>query len=305
LARAILFCLCAAVTASASTDRIVTAVFSRVSNGYHRTSEADGKFKREYYALTQGHYYPGVGKDRSIDPVKFPQIAGLAAQFLATKNYYLAQDAKQAGLLLEISWGKSIPLNDGVYRANLAMNLSMLSQSLSSAAAGRFSGGSFSAAPQSFGESTEKEQALAQIVMFNDMRRQADEHNAKLLGYVDEINQRDNPSQFAGAGDAYHDLIDDIENERYYIIISAYDFAAAKAGEMKRLWVTRVSVQSQGNRFNEAAALMLAKASRYFGQDSGRLVREFDREGKVTLGELQVVGVVPQSQIDDRPAERK
>ncbi|HVZ65179.1 MAG TPA: hypothetical protein VG936_11455 [Lacunisphaera sp.] len=308
---AILALLSAVATASASNDRIVTAVFSRVSNGYHRTREADGSFKREYYALMPGHYYPGVGKDGSIDPVKFPQVAGLAAQLLATKNYWFAKDASQATLLLEISWGKTVPLNDGIYRTNLDSFAAAMSNRISpyafggQAPAGRFTADAMTAQRAArFDENDEKEQAVGELVLFQAMRRDANQHNARLLGYVDEINRGDSAARFAGLGSNYDDLISDIENERYYIIIAAYDFAAAKAGQMKRQWVTRVSVQAQGNRFNESAAYMLAKASKYFGQDSGRLIRQFDREGKVTLGDLQVVGVVPQSQVE-KPVEKK
>ncbi|HVZ65180.1 MAG TPA: hypothetical protein VG936_11460 [Lacunisphaera sp.] len=325
--------LCTAVVASAANDRIITAVFSRAANGYHREREADGSYKREYYALTPGHYYPGVGKDGSIDPVKFPQVASLAAQLLATKNYWFAKDASQATLLLEISWGKTIPLNDGVYRGNTTAYVDVMNQLTairsgstpynvgpegggpSQTPAGRLNsipapldrkaGGALSAQAQLRQAAEDAgDLALTQTNMFNDLRRKADEHNANLLGYTEEINRRENPTQFGGAGTALEDLIEDIENERYYIIIAAYDFAAAKKGEMKQQWVTRVSVQAQGNRFNESAAYMLAKASRYFGQDSGRLIREFDREGKVTLGDLQVVGVVPQSQVE-KPIEKK
>ncbi|HVZ65178.1 MAG TPA: hypothetical protein VG936_11450 [Lacunisphaera sp.] len=308
-------------TASASTDRIITAVFSRTSEGYHRMREADGSFKREYYALMPGHYYPGIGKDASIDPVKFPQVAGLAAQLLGMKNYWFAKDAGQATLLLEISWGKTIPSSNDVASANMAVTSSAFNhfndtmKSLKALEEAEAQGGQ--ALTRGPDGAASKERILAQdaendlqnslyeMKMFQDMRRNADEHNAKLLGYVEEINHGDTPARFAGLGTNYDDLISDLENERYYIIIAAYDFAAAKKGEMKQQWITRVSVQAQGNRFNEAAAYMLAKASRYFGQDSGRLIREFDRQGKVTLGELQVVGVVPQSQVQEPPAEKK
>ncbi|HTL66852.1 MAG TPA: hypothetical protein VL200_04250 [Lacunisphaera sp.] len=285
-------------TAAASNDRIVTAIFSRVSDGYHRTREPDGSYKRVYYALTPGHYYPGVGKDGSIDPVKFPQVAGLAAQLLATKNYWFAKNAGQATLLLEISWGKTIPFNDAVYRVGLNTFLSNLNTGISPTSFGwRQPAGRFNAMlGGGGGGGGGSDPGVGEMLMFEDMRRKAVERNAKLLGYVDEINYRETPARFAGLGTAYDDLVSDIENERYYIIIAAYDFAAAKAGQMKRLWITRVSVQAQGNRFNESAAYMLAKASKYFGQDSGRLIRQFDPEGKVTLGELQVVGIVPESE---------
>ena len=130
--------------------------------------------------------------------------------------------------------------------------------------------------------------------MANDMRRKANEYNAQLLGYVDEINDRDSPARFAGAGTAFDDLNEDIENERYFFVVSAYDFpTAVKTGKRKLLWATRVSVQAQGNKFNETAAYLLAKASKYFGENSGRLIRQYDPEGKVRLGELQIVGIVP------------
>jgi hypothetical protein len=308
-----LFALLAVPMAWASNDRIVTAVFSHTYNGYQRTRAADGSFQREYFALANGSFMPGVAADASIDKVRFPQIAGLTAQFLALRNYRLAADAKQAQFLLVITWGKTIPLNEGVYRTNLDSFASAMNNAISpysfggQAPAGRFGAmTATTAAAQSFAESDAKEEAVAQLAMFNDMRRKADEYNAQLLGYVDEINRREGPARFAGGGTGFDDLTDDLENERYFFVISAYDFpTAVKTGQRKLLWATRVSVQAQGNKFNEAAAYMLAKASKYFGQDSGRLVRQFDREGKVTLGELQVVGVVPDSEAHDQSPESK
>ncbi len=300
-----LLLLVAAPLARASNDSIITSVFSSTYNGYQRPRAADGTFQPEYYALANGKYLPGVSADASIDKVKFPQIAGLTAQFLALRDYHLAQDSKQARFLLVITWGKTIPLDDGVYFDHQEAFFNAMNQVAQARGgpAGRFSAmASPTAAAKSFAENDEAEQSLIQLNMFNDMRRKADEYNAKVLGYVDEINRREGPARFAGAGTAFDDLIDDIENERYFFVISAYDFpTAVKTGQRKLLWATRVSVQAQGNKFNEAAALMLAKASKYFGQDSGRLVRQYDREGKVTLGELQVVGVVPESKVHDQP----
>jgi hypothetical protein len=323
-ARVFLAWLCVAVSVSASTDRIVTAVYSGTYNGYKRPRAADGTFEREYYALANGSYLPGAGADASIDKVKFPQIAGLTAQLLAMRNYHLAPDSKQARFLLLITWGKTIPFNDGVYRANVdsffdSANLyNRLRGFTGQATPGVPTGGA--GAPMARGgdglPSTANmvlqaamDEFISQTVqmkMFNDMRRKADERNAQVLGYVDEINQREGPARFAGGGSAFDDLIDDIENERYFFVISAYDFpTAVKTGERKLLWATRVSVQAQGNKFNETAAYMLAKASKYFGQDSGRLIRQYDREGKVTLGDLKFVGVVPNPRNSSSPEEKK
>lgn len=308
--------LLAAPFAGASEGSLVTAVFSRVSNGYQREKLPDGTFKREYYALTNGHYYPGLGKNRSIDAVKFPQVAKLTAQFLALQNYYLAENAKTADLLLEISWGTTLPFNDSVMKANAASFYSAFNAMKSSASAAAdtprsIDGIQSPGAAVAQAASDAFTQMLFENQMFEDMRRNADERNAKLLGYVEEINRGNTIARFAGAGDAYHDLIDDIENERYYVIIAAYDFhTAQKEAKLKPLWITRVSIQAQGNKFNETLAAMLDRASRYFGQDSGRLLRQYQPEGKVKLGELQVMGTVSQAELHDsasdgKPAEKK
>jgi len=304
--------LLAAFPASAAEDSIITAVFSKVGNGYHRERMPDGSFKREYYALTKGTYQPGVGVDRSIDAVRYPQIAKIVAQFLATKNYYLAPDAGSATLLLSITWGKTVPFNDAVFRDKMdtfygSLNSLAAAQRDVPPGGGRTADGIQSpAASVRDAASDEAEQQLLQMTMFESSRRQADEYNARLLGYIDEINARENPSQFAGAGDAYHELFSDIENERYYLILTAYDFRAAKQdSKLKPLWCTRVSVQAQGNRFNETVAAMLRRASRYFGQDSGRLVRQYEPEAHVIMGDLKFVGFVPDSEIDSTPPARK
>ena len=50
---------------------------------------------------------------------------------------------------------------------------------------------------------------------------------------------------------------------------------------------------------------MLSKASKYFGQDSGRLIQEYEREGKVHLGDLKFVGVVADPRSTPPPGDKK
>ena len=321
LLRLFLMIFLAVATAQASNERIVTAVYSHTYNGYQRPKEADGSPKREYFALANGSFMPGASVDPSIDKIKFPQVAGLTAQFLALRNYHLAPDAKQADFLLVITWGKTLPFNDAAYRANGTNFFSAANHAKT--AAGNLKAAQEAAAqggPSTRGAdgaagiegmlNQEAQSALDaenfQMKMFEDSRRDANEFNAKLLGYVDEINHHDTPARFAGTGTAYQDLISDLENERYFFVISAYDFpTAVKTGQRKLLWATRVSIQAQGNKFNEAAGLMLSKASKYFGQDSGRLIQEFEREGKVHLGDLKFVGVVPDPKTAPPPEDKK
>jgi hypothetical protein len=294
--------LLAAPLAADPNSSLVTAVFSRVSNGYQRQKLPDGTFKREHYALAKGVFVPGVSADHSIDAVKFPQVAKLVAQFLALQNYYLAEDAKSADLLLMITWGTTAPFSDSIYQSHMDSFISAhnnLSMAATAAKGTPDTGDGIQSTAKSVADAArdEFEGQLFQMQMFEDMRRKADEKNAQILGYVDEINNRENFTRFAGAGSAFDDLNSDLESERYYVIIAAYDFRTAKdEGKRKLLWATRVSIQRQGNKFNETLAAMLTRASRYFGQDSGRLLRQYQPEGKVNLGELQVLGVVSQAE---------
>ena len=316
------FCLCLAVCPTqAASDSVITAVYSNVKNDYTRTKLPDGTFQKEYYALARGHYSPGVAKDRSIDEVEFPKVAGVIATYLAKQGYYLAPDSKSADLLLVVTWGTTVPFNSGVI--GLAIDQladamhgdgpnsttgpvnGWLTRAVMSGQNGtggnpdRISGG---------GSGPGSEEALLNMQSVNAMRLRADETNARLLGYNREIVARDNISRYAGNGDAYDRLISDIEEERYYVIVSAYDFKAAKNEKKEKpLWSTRVSIRVRQNRFDERLPEMIAKASRYFGADSPGLVRE-DSNGTTTLKDLTILGTVPEAELSNsspQPRDKK
>ena len=185
----ILSALLSVHAAFASEDSIVTSVFSNVGNGYTRTKMPDGSFKRETYAIASGGYSPGIARDESIDAIKFPTIAGVVAQHLARQNYYLAQDAKSAELLLVVSWGKTIPFADGPNRNAQehlfdTMNL-VRSSTPPPGDPGRGPDGIQSPAEAIHDAAVSaREGALFEMQMFNSMREQANERNARLLGYI-------------------------------------------------------------------------------------------------------------------------
>ncbi|HWA27405.1 MAG TPA: hypothetical protein VG734_17250 [Lacunisphaera sp.] len=310
-----------APTITSAETPVVTAVFSRTARNYKRTVLPDGTFKREEYVIANGKYSPGAAPNASIDKVEFPQIAGLVAQYLAKKNYYLADKADTATLLLMITWGTTIPFSDGT-RPDALANLSSAAIAArgaqakldaAMAASMQVSGG-----PQSTGDAVRQAQEeanlandalqsqLTQMQLLESGQNKTNDNNARLLGYIDELSERNDASRFAGAGAGYDDLVSDIQAERYYITITAYDFK--KLRETKKqvpLWSTRVSVEARNTRFDESLAVMVAAAGQHFGQDSGRLVRE-SQEGKVRLGDVKYLGVKDDAPATPaKPAEKK
>ena len=143
--------------------------------------------------------------------------------------------------------------------------------------------------------------------MFNDMRRKADEWNARLLGYSKEINYRDNPSRYGGTGSYYEDLISDIEEARILCghRFRLYDFkAAAHDGKRKLLWATRVSIRAQGNRFDEQMKTMLANAGSHFGRETHDLLRQY-HSGTVRMDDLKYTSYTPESTDSAKAAGKK
>ena len=312
----VLGCVLASTSAVASEASLVTAVYSEVANGYERPRLPDGSLKREYYAIARGGYAPGTVQDRSIEGVKFPAIAGMVAQFLAGRNYYFAPDSRSADLLLVISWGTTIPYRDAPYRDTMtgvlsSMNSFSAANAAYQTAVANSGGTSRDAAGIQIPSGAVRAAALDGLQgqlytmqMFEGMRRSADEGNARLLGYIREINYRDNPSRLGGAGTSFDDLMSDIETARYYVVVAAYDFRAATRQKLQKLlWVTRVSIQAQGNRFNERLRDMLANAARYFGQDSGHLIRQY-QQGSVSFGELKFLGYEPKVAPPAEPSQK-
>lgn len=278
----------------AADDTVTTVVYARVGNGYQRERAPDGRFQAEYYALSNGGRIVGTSSDSSIDRVTYPEVAEIAAGLLQSQNYHYAQSKEQAKLLIVLNWGTTHGYNNSNYTYAV--------QQLGQAVAQSKLKGMYE--PTGSGENVPVD--FTEMAMENRVRDTRNLPNAKILGYLDAINQADGIQRWAGGGDRYNDLLADIEEPRYYIVISAYDFPALdKTGKKKLLWQTRVSVRSPGNSFDQSFAPMLKSASRFFGQDSLRLVRSDETKGTVEMGELKFLGEAREALPEPAKGHRK
>jgi len=62
------------------------------------------------------------------------------------------------------------------------------------------------------------------------------------------------------------DLLDLAQDDRYFVIVSAYDFAALTRRETKLLWRLKVSTRSPGESMAEALPALLSGGAPYFGR---------------------------------------
>jgi hypothetical protein len=82
----------------------ITAVSSKVHNGYARTRLPDGSFKPETYALAVGGSMT-FEKDATIDHFSFDEISNTIVGPLATQNYIPSHDLDKIQLMIVVYWG--------------------------------------------------------------------------------------------------------------------------------------------------------------------------------------------------------
>ena len=305
-------CLFAALASFTATGRaadnensVLTAVFAKTDKDYRREKGPDGKWKREYYSMVNGGTTDGTIRDNDQDKVKFVAIATVLAQHLARQGYFPATETDKVDLLLVVNWGRTMPYNDTIYREGLDNTLASMNKfGLQKQAASRAqaaAAGQTEASVNLTGSVEEMEAQAAESALTNDMilqdmmtrqRNLANARTAHLLGYMNDLNESDGPQRFVGGGNRFDDLIADVEEARYYIILSAYDFQrTVREKKTKLQWVTRMSMRAPGNSFAEKAAAMIAYSASRFGQNTSGLERKLYPQYKVNLEDTRFLGV--------------
>lgn len=108
--------------------------------------------------------------------------------------------------------------------------------------------------------------------------------------------------RFTNRDDLTRNLMEQVLDDCYYVVISAYDGAAVAHGERKLLWRTKISTPAQGVSLVETAPALVAGGESFFGRDmTGPAIidKRISRVGKVETGQLKVIG------IDEKSAEQK
>ena len=244
-----------------------TAVFSGVSDDYARNRLPDGTYKAENYALGNGGYYGPPSRETTIDNESFMSIARSIARPLADRSFMPTRDPNKANLLIMVYWG---------------VTSGTLDPSSESFMYGRLD------RPKGVSWSTE----LLGPVSFQGGL--VDLQNAMILGYAGEIAET-HPRIWINHNVKRDDLIDDIEHNRYFVVMKAYDFQMMwKEKKHKLLWETRFSLREQGNDFAKLLPAMAICASPFFGQDSYGLIRKAIPEGSVEIGVPKTLAMDPE-----------
>jgi hypothetical protein len=275
----------------------IEAVASKVSSDYHRNKLPDGSFQPETYAFGEGGKWAGEISDITIDKLKFIDVARVISAPLAQKKYIPARDPNATSLLIMLYWGTTAvpePYSDSMaYHEfnDAAANLAKYTVTLPS---GRQITGS---GPLADAALSQWSAAAHMLMMVNHQRDRTDYSNALMLGYDSPGligTERGNYVRGTAWAVDRDDLYDDIEANRYFIVLMAYDFPLLwKHKKHKLLWETRFSIREQNNQFDKALPAMAQYASKYFGVSSDGLVRERLPQGNVEVGTPSLIEFLP------------
>lgn len=97
-------------------------------------------------------------------------------------------------------------------------------------------------------------------------------------------------------------LVDELFSSSFFVIASAYDYAALVKGQRHVLWRTKMTVNSLGVNMLETVPPLIASAGPYFGHETETPVvinKRVSRDGKVEVG---TPTVVPENAPPAKPA---
>jgi hypothetical protein len=261
----------------------VTSVSSKASSDYVRARLADGKFQPEHYAFGDGGHWGGALDDKTIDRLKFIDVARVISGPLAGQNYLPTKDPREARLLIMVYWGTTVA-TERDYKPAMERVEILMQQYRTMLEEG------------DPGAEGVLEGALSQISVANHQRDQQEFKNASMLGYdttgLIGTDYGKNIGMTA-LGVTQRDLTAEIDDYRYFVVLMAYDFQMLwRQKKHKLLWETRFSIDEHHNAFDRSLPEMAQYASPYFGQDSHGLLRTRVPEGRVDIGDVRSLGEV-------------
>lgn len=280
-----------------------TIAYSQASSEYHREKQANGEWVPEKYALGIGQMLDPTKSDESLSQLTLEDMAEILAKALIRENYLPETDPEETDLMIVVNWGKTIPHNDGLKGLRIdgistainSENNINLDVAASSAGEATVSQNSEMAAIEG-----ELQTMLLTQDMFNRARKDANEYNALLLGFAPKLFDHYISNPLGGPQRLVLDsMVEEIEMERYFVILQAYDFKKLIHNKVKDLkWITRFSIRAKGRKFDEEFKDMTQSASSLFGSKSGKLKLNL-LPGEASLGELEVIGVIDEENIKE------
>ncbi|AOS45917.1 hypothetical protein Verru16b_03008 [Lacunisphaera limnophila] len=291
---------CAAASGALRADKHVV-VIARANADYEQARQGpDGKPRAETYVFMAGNHYPGHTVDRSVSRLTFRDIAGYLAPELAKQEYYPGPSATEADLLLLVHWGTTLPkvgLQEMTGRLTQEIDHNRLqAETMAAFEVPGTIEGNFDGLPAELtlpqGMEHEREQEFERLNELTDefSQQSRERSNVTLLGYAEELHRLGRGSW---TSELERSLRFDLNSERYFIIIKAYELKRQTASVLRNrpVWTMHLNIRSPGNNFQTALDRMGRAVALFAGQNQpeAKTVRPRLTPGTVTLAPLVIL----------------
>ena len=289
----------------ARAEKLVT-VRSVADRAYAARRAAANPPPTETYVFAKGQFSAGVTHDPGLEKLNFMSMARTLAVDLKKQHFEPAKDVGTADVIIVVHWGVTLPNDRGVSLfANDPEAINNARRAVDAAFEQEatemrdFAAGGPPPVSTMLGLHESKETDLRRESQLSNMmyagNESLEQSNAELLGFSSALAKEEDRLLFESAlGETLRKMSDE---ERYFIILMAYDAKELRAGRKHRLWVTRMSIRSAGVNFPMAIDRMSGAAALIHATRQTGIALEIakDRPGTVKIGELKVIGEAPES----------
>jgi hypothetical protein len=104
--------------------------------------------------------------------------------------------------------------------------------------------------------------------------------------------------RFTNRDDLTRELVEQVYDDCYYIVVSAYDAISLANGQRMLLWRTKITTSADGVSLLETLPALISSGANYFGRDlpvADIRIKRIDRKGEVLIGTAQVTEVLDEN----------
>lgn len=284
-----------AMLATVRAEKLVT-VRSVVDPAYAARRAATRPPPTETFVVARGQYFNAIPMDSYLERIDFTTIAARLAMDMKPQGFLPAKNFAVADLVLVIHWGVTLANESNGNEFLASGDLLRDAADELAGAHERVDDMSLRGKVDTISEVSHAEQNLRQqATMLSAATRSVPGRgasNAQLLGFENAMYDEDQKPFTSSLGDTLRLMVNE---ERYFVIVMAYDARELREGKKRRVWTTRASIRAAGVNFAIALDRLSSTAASYHAVPQSGLVLETStdrpvKEGTVTIGEIKVLG---------------
>ena len=259
----------------------LVVVNSKAHEDFSIAREQDPSKEVLTYAFMKGRFHPGTRNDPAMNNMSFNELILEIATHLQRQDFLPVPDPQKADLLIVVHYGSTL-VQDSFEELQGIDSLEDYGFGDGAVASAGSGGGSVDVSALNAIQDMQFE--INKNLTIQQGNQGSLNYMAHLIGMEEAFVGNIGPSE-----ERY--LLNLLNEERYFIVLMAYDIRKLREGEIHLHWTTRYSIRATGQAFGDALKDMNLVAGNYFGKNMGELVKKrVTDKSRVELGELEVVG---------------